>query len=104
LYEGSSLTSWGANEYTPMLGLKSMSGKVERIKKLEKFIKHTDATDETIELLMLEIKQLYQLLENFEDLSSQPAAVEAPAEPKVEPDEIAQKAATALDILLLKYY
>jgi hypothetical protein len=104
LYEGSSLTSWGANEYTPMLGLKSMSGKIERIKKLEKFIKHTDATDETIELLMLEIKQLYQLLENFEDLSSQPAAAEAPVEPKVEPDEIAQKAANALDILLLKHF
>ena len=104
LYEGSSLTSWGANEYTPMLGMKSMSSKVDRIKKLEKFIKHTDATDETIELLMLEIKQLYQLLENFEDLSSQPAAEEAPVEPKVEPDEIAQKAATALDILALKYF
>ena len=84
-----------------MLGLKSMDARIERVKKLEKFIKHTDATDETIELLMLEIKQLNQLIE---DLSNQPAAVEAPVEPKVETEEIAQKAATALDILTLKYF
>jgi len=101
LYEGSSLTSWGANEYTPMLGLKSMDARIERVKKLEKFIKHTDATDETIELLMLEIKQLNQLIE---DLSSQPAVAETPAEPKVETEDVAQKAANALDILLLKYF
>lgn len=101
LYEGSSLTSWGANEYTPMLGLKSMDARIERVKKLEKFIKHTSATDETIELLMLEIKQLNQLIE---DLSSTPAAVEAPEEPKVETEDVAQKAANALDILLLKHF
>ena len=101
LYEGSSLTSWGANEYTPMLGLKSMDARIERVKKLEKFIKHTSATDETIELLMLEIKQLNQLIE---DLSNQPAVEETPAEPKVESEDVAQKAANALDILLLKYF
>ena len=100
LYEGSSLTSWGANEYTPMLGLKSMDARIERVKKLEKFIKHTDATDETIELLMLEIKQLNQLIE---DLSSKSAVVETPAEPKVEVD-VAKNAANALDILILKHF
>jgi hypothetical protein len=94
------LTSWGANEYTPMLGLKSMDARIERVKKLEKFIKHTDATDETIELLMLEIKQLNQLIE---DLSSKSAVVETPAEPKVEVD-VAKNAANALDILILKHF
>jgi HK97 family phage prohead protease len=101
LYEGSSLTSWGANEYTPLLGLKTVDDRVQRIKRLEKFIKHSDATDETIELLMLEIKQLNQLVE---DLSSRPASEEEPVEPKVENEDVAQKAANALDILLLKHF
>lgn len=98
LYEGSSLTSWGANEYTPMLGLKSMDQRVERIKKLEKFVKHTDASDETIELLLLEIKQLNQLIE---DMSSQAAAVEAPEEPKV---DMEKQLRNAMDILIFKHF
>ena len=101
LFEGSSLTSWGANEHTPMLGMKgrTVADRIERLKKLEKFVKSTDATDETIELLLLEIKQLHQLVE---DLSNPPAAVEAPAEPKVEPKGDALKA--AIDILILKQF
>jgi HK97 family phage prohead protease len=98
LYEGSSLTSWGANEYTPLLGLKSADDRVQRIKRLEKFVKHSDATDETIELLMLEIKQLNQLVE---DLSSQPASVEEPAEPKV---DAAKAVKDAFDILIYKHF
>jgi HK97 family phage prohead protease len=98
LYEGSSLTSWGANEYTPLLGLKSADDRVQRIKRLEKFVKHSDATDETIELLMLEIKQLNQLVE---DLSSQPASVEEPVEPKV---DTAKTVKDALDILIYKHF
>jgi HK97 family phage prohead protease len=98
LYEGSSLTSWGANEYTPLLGLKTSDDRVQRIKRLEKFIKHSDATDETIELLMLEIKQLNQLVE---DLSSQPASEEEPTEPKV---DTAKAVKDALDILIYKHF
>jgi hypothetical protein len=49
---------------------------------------------------MLEIKQLNQLIE---DLSSKSAVAETPAEPKVEVD-VAQKAANALDILILKHF
>lgn len=98
LYEGSSLTSWGANEYTPLLGLKSADDRVQRIKRLEKFVKYSDATDETIELLMLEIKQLNQLVE---DLSSQPASVEEPAEPKV---DAAKAVKDAFDILIYKHF
>lgn len=99
LYEGSSLTSWGANEYTPMLGLKTMDERVERLKRLEKFVKSTDATDETVELLMLEIKQLNQLI--F-DLSSTKEAVEVPEEPKGQDVELAAK--QALDILIYKHF
>ena len=98
LYEGSSLTSWGANEYTPMLGVKSMDNRIERIKKLEKFIKHTDATDETIELLMLEIKQLNQLIE---DMSTPPAVVDTPDDGKV---DVVKMAKDAMDILVYKHF
>jgi HK97 family phage prohead protease len=98
LYEGSSLTSWGANEYTPLLGLKSADDRVQRIKRLEKFVKHSDATDETIELLMLEIKQLNQLVE---DLSNVPASVQEPVEPKV---DTAKTVKDALDILIYKHF
>lgn len=98
LYEGSSLTSWGANEYTPLLGLKTADDRVQRIKRLEKFVKHSDATDETIELLMLEIKQLNQLVE---DLSSVPPSEQEAAEPKV---DTAKAVKDALDILIYKHF
>ena len=100
LFEGSSLTSWGANENTPMIGMKGMSVKdrLDRIKKLEKFVKATDATDETIELLLLEIRQLSQLVE---DASSQAVAEEAqPEEPKVEDGMLKN----AIDLLILKHF
>lgn len=99
LYEGSSLTAWGANEFTPLLGMKSidMSHRIDRIKKLEKFVKNTDATDETIELLLLEIKQLNQLVE---DMSSAMAAVPAPEQPKDKDDKLK----TAIDLLIIKHF
>lgn len=65
LMEGSSLKAWGANEYTPITGMKAelkAEQIAERIKRLEKFCKNTDATDECIEGLLIEIKQLSQLL------------------------------------------
>ena len=71
LMEGSALTGWGVNQYTPMV--KNITEANDRIKTLEAFCKNTTATDETIQLLMLEIKQLHQLL-----IDTTPAAVEAP--------------------------
>lgn len=65
LYEGSSLTAWGANPLTPLTGLKSEVD-VEKIfeqqKAIEKFCKASDATDETIEMLLLHSKQLSQYI------------------------------------------
>jgi len=77
LYEGSSLTGWGANENTPMLGLKGLQIESieERIKSFEKFVRNTDATDETIELCLLEIKQLTALVQS---ITTTEAAVKAP--------------------------
>jgi HK97 family phage prohead protease len=66
LFEGSSLTAWGANENTPLLGLKNM-GNVEQvkdqIKAFEKFIRDSDVTDETIDLCLIKVKQLAQAIE-----------------------------------------
>jgi uncharacterized protein len=63
LMEGSALTGWGVNQYTPMTSVSKTEQEVTtRIKTLESFIRSTTATDETIQLLMLEIKQLHQAL------------------------------------------
>lgn len=65
LYEGSSLTAWGANPLTPITSLKSEFN-VEMISKqqkaIEKFCRNSDATDETIELLLIHSKQLAQII------------------------------------------
>lgn len=65
LYEGSSLSAWGANELTPITGLKgsfNIDALVERQRAVEKFCKSTDASDETIEALLLHSKQLTQII------------------------------------------
>lgn len=66
LFEGSSLQAWGANQNTPLVGVKSLINdpeKIEaRIKALDAFCRNSEATDETIELLLIEVKQLGQLL------------------------------------------
>ena len=84
LFEGSSLTAWGANEATPLLGMKNM-GTIEQlqdqIKSFEKFIRNSDVTDETIDLCMLKVKQLAEMVER---MSSTKAADEAPAQQKEE--------------------
>jgi uncharacterized protein len=66
LYEGSSLTGWGANQFTPLLGSKGefdVQRVQDQISNLEKFCRNTDATDQCIELCLLEIKQLGALVQ-----------------------------------------
>lgn len=82
LFEGSSLTAWGANEYTPILGIKSLeqTAKIqEQIKIFEKFIRNSDVTDETIELCLIKVRQLAQAIEKA---SSTKAVEETPAQQK----------------------
>jgi hypothetical protein len=65
LYEGSSLTAWGANPLTPITGLKSLGDidvMISHTNAIEKFCRNTDASDETIEMLLLHSKQLAQLV------------------------------------------
>jgi hypothetical protein len=84
LWEGSSLTCWGANKDTPLTGLKTgskdeLQALVNRQKNLEKFCRNSTATDETIELLLIECKQLTQLIiENTkqDETTSQPGIKE----------------------------
>jgi HK97 family phage prohead protease len=78
LYEGSSLTAWGANEFTPLTEVKGLTIESisERIEKFERFVRSTDATDETIELCLLNIKQLGQLIESMTSSRSAAEAVD----------------------------
>jgi len=64
LYEGSSLTGWGANPNTPLVSIKCLSNETiaERLKSFEQFIRKTTVSDETIELCLIHIKQLYAQL------------------------------------------
>lgn len=78
LWEGSSLTAWGANERTGAATMKSM-GKgpyikmiTDRAASVEKFCRNTTATDETIEFLLLEHKQLTQIILDLSEKATTP--------------------------------
>lgn len=65
LFEGSSLTAWGANPLTPITSLKSADNVdmiAARQKAIEKFCRNSDASDETLEMLLLHSKQLAQFI------------------------------------------
>src|ERR1044072_5674232 len=77
LWEGSSLSAWGANELTPITGLKNADKSViddliNRQKAIEKFCRNSSATDETIELLLLECKQLTQIIFELSPKATKP--------------------------------
>jgi HK97 family phage prohead protease len=96
LYEGSSLTAWGANEFTPLLGMKSLTDIKDRIKSFEKFVRNTDATDDAIEMCLLEIKQLHQLVHT---MSTAKAAEDAPSQGKSNIELL-----DAINLLTLKHF
>jgi len=89
VFEGSSLTAWGANMDTPFLGFKSemdINELKQEIRIFEKFIRNTDASDNVIDLCVIKIRQLAQAVER---LSSTKATVNEPEQPKV--DEMLEK-------------
>jgi hypothetical protein len=91
LFEGSSLTSWGANENTPLIGIKGMKNIEQiqnQIKAFEKFIRDSDVTDETIDLCLIKIKQLAQTVEQMQTSSTM--AAEAPLQQTDEGQEFEQ--------------
>lgn len=64
LWEGSSLSGWGANMNTPLTGLKSIEKAdiaSKRIDLLVKALRSGTFTDDTFELIEIELKQLQQL-------------------------------------------
>lgn len=75
LFEGSGLSGWGVNQWTPLLGVKSeesLNAATKRLSRLEKFCRDTTATDETVEMLLLEVKQLNQLIFDLKSESTKP--------------------------------
>lgn len=77
LWEGSSLTAWGANPNTPLTGLKAQFKAEKMGKRIELIIKALrdgTFTDETFDLLEIELKQLQQA---FIDLSKPEPDVKA---------------------------
>jgi HK97 family phage prohead protease len=88
LFEGSSLTAWGANENTPLVGMKSLKS-VEKmqdeIRAFDKFIRNSDASEETIDLCLIKVKQLAQAIEQ---MSSTTVVEETPEQPKEVDDRV----------------
>lgn len=83
LWEGSSLTAWGANPNTPLTGLKTeieVNKLLNKHDAIEKFCRDSTATDETIDLLLIYNKQLIQLITDLKAI--QPAAAIVPDEAK----------------------
>lgn len=74
LYEFSSLTAWGANQYTPLIGVKSLKTVEDRIANLIKAIDNGTFTDSTF--LFLNDELLF-LQKAFKDISTH-AAIVAP--------------------------
>lgn len=86
LYEGSSLTAWGANMNTPLTGLKTEQ-KVrkinDRIDILIKSLRDGTFSDETFGLLEIELKQMQQAMI---DLTTEPEQTTHPDEEKAVAD------------------
>lgn len=95
LWEGSSLTAWGANPNTPLTGMKNniiINKLLNKAEAVEKFCRETKATDETIEMLLLYNKQLIQtiteLTSDKSDISENPDTVEVVTEEEKQEQEI----------------
>jgi len=67
LWEGSSLTCWGANEDTPITGVKSMTPvkAAERCELLTKAIANGTFTDRTFQYLIAELKNIQQAFQAY---------------------------------------
>ena len=73
LYEGSSLTAWGANMNTPLTGMKAekkLNNVNDRIELLIKAMRNGTFTDETFDMLEIELRQMQQFII---DISTQQA-------------------------------
>jgi HK97 family phage prohead protease len=85
LYEGSSLTAWGANALTPITSLKGDKNLdvdmiVAKSAAIDKFCRNTTATDDTIQMLLLHSKQLAQLILDMKSNTTEPGGTIQPVD------------------------
>jgi HK97 family phage prohead protease len=85
LYEGSSLTAWGANALTPITSLKGdktfdVDMIVAKSAAIDKFCRNTMATDDTIQMLLLHSKQLAQLILDMKSNTTEPVTTIQPVD------------------------
>jgi len=84
LWEGSSLTAWGANHLTPLTGMKAMDKEsylntlITKQQAIEKFCSNTELSDETLESLVLYNKQLFQVIIDLTKETTQPGEITEP--------------------------
>lgn len=79
LYEGSSLQGWGANEMTPVTGMKSFEHTNQLMDNILNAIKNGKYTDETFAKLELQLLQLHKQLQILKDAS---VDIQEPSEEK----------------------
>jgi HK97 family phage prohead protease len=84
LWEGSSLTAWGANAQTPLTGMKGveketyLNSLITKQQAIEKFCSNTSISDETIESLVLHNKQLFQVIIDLTKETTEPGETTQP--------------------------
>lgn len=102
LWEGSSLTGFGANPLTPVVGMKKEEKESylqlieNRQQALEKFCRNSTASDETIELLLIECKQLSQIII---DLTTKPGLTTLPEDDLSKPDKSTLKEDDVMNVI-----
>lgn len=80
LWEGSSLTGWGANPNTPFLGVKQLAERMDKLEELLKVGQFSDERYKQMEAALLELKQAVTALnQGFEPLAK---ALETKSEPQ----------------------
>ena len=97
LFEGSTVT-WGANQFTPITGVKSLEDIISLFYKLEKALRSGTFTDETFEKIQEQYDTIGKVLTEFSatrDETTQPEPVAATTEPSAEELEEVEKAKMA---------
>ena len=84
LWEVSSLTHWGANQNTPVIGIKSAKDAVVQMQKLNHILHNSKISDEKGEELL---KQYDELNKFFKSLNIEPKPIEKSLGEIVEPTE-----------------
>lgn len=84
LWEFSSLTAWGANQYTPLTGVKIKEQAQNRLPLLIKALENGTFTDKTFVLLKEELLFLQQAIKNSDYGTTEPDAIDEPTQPNDE--------------------